>query len=177
MEYFAETTLPVILPPSNIAKNIISIKNNIFSETGLYSAVALPPFIPLGITSDRKDIFNSLNIKHSWEISTAGFINYENSIFLEVRHQDNNYKKITNTKEKESVIPLFPGFFICSLINQINQAQSMNYEDLIKKINKQEEIKFRSFSVGLLKIQFSSDNLWDEVYWEIEEEKKLRKPE
>jgi hypothetical protein len=162
--------LLVILPPSNIAKQVTNIKKKIYSETGLYSALALPPFIPLNILTleNASDTFHSTEIERSWEIKTEEFVNLKDNIFLKVNHPEN----IFNLRDaEESIIPLYPGFFICSLKSQ-EITQSFRE---IKKSLPVPELNFRSFSLAILKITFPDNNPWDEICWEITEERKLRK--
>ena len=179
MNKFIEKVLLVILPPSNIGKSIIEIQNKVFSETGLYSAVCLPPIIPICylLAGMSIETFNTLisELKQCWEISTLDFINYKNSIFLKVNQANKGQEilsEITDSQNKDTILPVYPGFFICSLKNQINTA---NPEDSIQLINPPPELKFKSFSLGLLKVSYNTANPWNEVYWEIVEEKKLRK--
>ena len=181
MNKFIEKVLLVILPPSNIGKSIIEIQNKVFSETGLYSAVCLPPIIPICylIAGTSIETFNALisELKQCWEITGLDFVNYKNSIFLELSHLKNGVEVLSKIKaiciqEKEAILPTFPGFFICALQNQIDTA---NPDDVIKLISPPPKIKFKSFSLGLLKVSYNTANPWNEVYWEITEEKKLRK--
>ncbi len=179
MKKFIETVLLIILPPGNIGKSIIEVQNKAFCKAGLFSAVSLPPFIPISYlpVENCKDVFNSVisDFEYSWEISTADFINYKDSIFLKVNHAKKGQEilsKITDSQNKDTILPVYPGFFICSLKNQINTS---NPEDSIQLINPPPELKFKSFSLGLLKVSYNNANPWNEVYWEIVEEKKLRK--
>ena len=141
----------VILPPGNIGKSVIEVQNKTFSETGLYSAVCLPSIIPISYLPPEncKDVFNSVisNFEHCWEITTADFINYKNSIFLELSRSKNGLETLSKIKEicpkeKETILPAFSGFFICSLKNQKNSVEP---EDIIKLLRPPPELRFKSF--------------------------------
>ena len=177
-----ELVAAVLMPPSNVERQIVSMQEDIFTRYGLSSAIALPVIMPFrfllpsvspdGFRSELSDLTVPLTL------SSANYEVVNNALYINIEVDHIGSEAWMKLNRRLESLPLFPGtppipehrgFFLCRHENETPLDTVATYlpTDL--------HFRFKTFHFGLLSISIS-DQTWDQLTWKIMIQWKSGKP-
>jgi hypothetical protein len=195
-----EHLLAVIIPPSNISRQIDLIRERLFSDYCLVSAAALPPLIPLLFLPPGRYTLREVQLKEkisrAFPITAGNYRECQGNLFLAVdsnggydflKQELKNYlltgaeekadtgeKAGTQERAKADGVP-FPcteGFFLAA------SERLADFSKVIKELGTPGPLHFSSYSLAVLKLESFSHpgKWWQNSRWEETTRLNCRKP-
>ena len=159
--------------PEHITTEIDKLRSSIFRKTGMVSALALDPVIPIAFYSGPipKEIFSETKAPEArFKILAAEIAG--NSIFLKVNNSHFFQELSAKPEEAEKTSPFFEpfsGFFIseCSSPSECNSVM-----DLIELHKELQSVSWSGLKIQLVEIAYEESSPWFNsldwnIYWEI----------
>ena len=180
-----------LLPPSNIERMVVSLQNDIFSQYGLPSALALPAFVPLSFHSANVTALNFISLFESTIYAfplISGTVHVrDDCLFLSLQTDETGesglekiLSRLANLSpfEAEPPIPVTRGIFLC------HSRDRMQLAAIAREIPVLPSFRFASFHFGLIDINWENSAgttdeaapvCWEQTSWNVETRIKARR--
>ncbi len=167
--------LVALVPPGSVEAEMGKVQAAIFAETGLASAIALPPLMPVAFASAApgRDFLDDLDrsVRAGWSARTAGIVWVGAWLFLAVDTGGlwNGLRERARAgagAEPSCPFPAAEGF--CLGCVDAAPDQRSRIAPAIPQLS------FSSCSLAVMRLESPREEWWRELYWEILEEKPLR---